>query len=82
MLPLISAFRQLRRLDARRRGVPGEHWAAFGAGTALLSWAKRSRSPLVKAVAYATAGALVWRAASGRDGVAHRLRARTPSSHR
>jgi uncharacterized membrane protein len=64
----------LKRIDQRRPSLPGEHWAALGAGTALLGYARRRHSPLLRLAALVAGGVLVYRAASGRDGVAKLLR--------
>jgi len=76
MHQVLAAFRRLKRYDERRRSVPGEHWAAFGAGAALLACARRARSPLLRTAALAAGGVMLYRAASGRDGPVQRLRAR------
>ena len=72
VLPLV--LKQLQQWDQRRSGVPGEHWATFGTGLALLGMARPGRSPLLRAVAGAAGVALVWRAASGRDGFLQAVR--------
>lgn len=66
MLPLV--IQQVARWDERRSGVPGEHWAAFGTGVALLGMARPGRPPWLRAVAAVAGVAMIWRAASGRDG--------------
>jgi len=72
VLPLV--LRQLQRWDDRRSSVPGEHWAAFGTGIALLQVAKTSRSPWLRIAAGVVGVAMVWRAASGRDGFLRQIR--------
>ena len=64
--PLITAVRQL---DDIRPSVPGEHWAALGAGLLLLRSAARRKSTLGHLALLTAGGLLVWRAASGRDGL-------------
>ena len=64
----------LKDFDARRRGLPGEHWGTFGAGLAVLSWARRSRSPLSRGVLMGAGGLLLLRALTGRDGPLARMR--------
>lgn len=76
MNQFLAALRRLQRFDRRRDSVPGEHWAAFGAGAALLAWARRARSPVWRTAALAAGGVLLYRAASGRDGAVQRLRER------
>ena len=76
MNQVVAAFHRLKRFDERRASIPGEHWAAFGAGAALLACARRTRSPLLRTAALAAGGAMIWRAASGRDSPVQRLRAR------
>lgn len=74
MNPTVSrlggALRQLKTMDDRRASMPGEHLATFGAGLAILRRVPRGRSALGKALALAAGVALIWRAASGRDGIA------------
>ncbi len=64
--PLLTALRQL---DDARSGVPGEHWAALGLGLMLLRSAGRQRSTLAHLALLAAGGLVIWRAASGRDGL-------------
>ena len=71
---MTQALRRVRRFDARRPSVPGEHWATLGAGLTLLSWAGQRRSPLLRMLASAAALALLVRAVTGRDGLLQRLR--------
>jgi uncharacterized membrane protein len=64
----------LRDYDRRRPGLPGEHLFTATAGAALLRAAPRRRSGLGKALAFAAGAALLWRAASGRDGIRRLVR--------
>lgn len=64
----------LRRADRARAGLPGEHWATFGASAAMLRWAGRSRSPLLRIAALGGGAVLLYRALSGRDGLVQRVR--------
>jgi len=73
---LTTLLHQLQRFDRQRSGMPGEHWASFGAGLTMLNLARRSPSPVFRAVVVAAGVALIWRAASGRDGPVARLRRR------
>jgi hypothetical protein len=62
-----SLFERLQRYDARRASLPGEHLIVLGAGLWLLS---RPGSVAVgRMLAMALGVALVYRAASGRDGL-------------
>lgn len=74
MSNLISKTQQqlqaARDWDQKRPSFPAEHWIVLGAGIAVMLAARRSPSPIVRALGAAAGGALVARAASGRDGVA------------
>jgi len=65
-----SSLQQLKAWDDRRPGVPAEHWLVLAAGIAVLLVARRSPSPIVRALGSAGGSALLMRAASGRDGLA------------
>ncbi len=67
---------EIRRIDEERPSFPGEHWLALAGGIALIALALRSRRGGGLTQALAGAG-LVWRAASGRDGLVARLRRQT-----
>jgi len=71
---LISSVRDF---DRRRPGFPGEHWMVATLGTALLRSAFRRKSFFGGALMLIAAGALLYRAASGRDGIARLLRPET-----
>lgn len=58
---------KLRRWDAQRAGIPGEHWITFVAGVGLWVATRRHPSMGVRLVAGITAGLLVARAAAGRQ---------------
>jgi uncharacterized membrane protein len=60
--------------DDSRDSFPGEHWLVLAAGLALLRASSRGSSPLQRMAQAALGGALIYRAASGRDGVARLLR--------
>jgi hypothetical protein len=71
MTPLYGVFNSLRALraaDQRRAGVPGEHWATFGAALTALGAARSIRSPWLRTATFVVGGVLVLRAISGRDG--------------
>lgn len=75
--PSVSLYRALKSLqawDESRDSFLGEHWVVLSAGMALLLAASRSRSPLSRLAQAALGGALLFRAASGRDGVVRLLR--------
>jgi uncharacterized membrane protein len=67
---LPEPLQQLKDWDDRRPSFPGEHWLVLAAGVAVLLAARRSPSPLVRALGSAAGSALLVRAASGRDGLA------------
>ena len=62
-----SLLAQLKRLDDERPGFPGEHWLALAAGLWLLT--RSGGSMLGRLATLAGGAALVYRAASGRDGL-------------
>ncbi len=66
-----STLERLRRCDAARPGLPGEHWLALGVGLWLLT--RPARTPIGRAALVAAGVACVWRAASGRDGLSRLL---------
>jgi uncharacterized membrane protein len=76
---LYRAFKSLQAWDESRDSFPGEHWLVLSAGVGLLWAAGRSRSSLSRLAQAALGGALLFRAASGRDGVVRLLR-QLPSS--
>ena len=62
-----SLLNRLKRFDEARPSVPAEHWLAFGAAIWLLT--RPAASPFGRLLSVATGLALVYRAASGRDGL-------------
>jgi len=66
----IPSLAELKANDESRPSFPGEHWLFFGAGLALLVASRRSRSFLARTAGSALGSALLYRAASGRDGLA------------
>jgi uncharacterized membrane protein len=68
--PLSRMLTDYKAWDESRDSFPGEHWLVFGAGLALLLASSRSASPVKRALGSALGSALLYRAASGRDGVA------------
>ena len=73
IMPLV--LQRLQSWDERRSGVPGEHWAAFGTGLALLQMAGPGRPSWVRATAGIAGVVMIWRAISGRDGFLRQLQA-------
>jgi len=73
-VPPIRSFKQLKDYDERRPGFPGEHWLVLGAGVALLMASRRSPSFLRRTAGSALGSALLYRAASGREGLTKVLR--------
>ncbi|HZF81552.1 MAG TPA: hypothetical protein VEZ89_17375 [Rubrivivax sp.] len=65
-IPLLYS---LMRFDKRRPGIPGEHWATLGMGVSLLMSVSKRRSTLAKTAAFVAGAALIYRAASGHDGL-------------
>jgi uncharacterized membrane protein len=78
-IALQRALKSYQAWDDSRDSFPGEHWLVLAVGVALLLGAGRSSSPVKQIAQAALGGALVCRAASGRDGVARLLR-QLPSS--
>jgi hypothetical protein len=74
MLPIARTLMALKDFDARRRGIPGEHLSTFAAGLAVLSSARRARSPLWRGLLLGASGLLMVRALAGRDGPLARMR--------
>ena len=70
----LSTLQQIKDYDQKRASFPGEHLLVFGAGLALLLASGRSRSLLKRAAGSALGSALLYRAASGRDGLSQALR--------
>jgi hypothetical protein len=62
---------RLKRLDDQRPSFPGEHWMTLGAGVWLLT--RHSGSLIGRLASIAAGAALVYRAATGRDGLGRRL---------
>ena len=65
-----NVLSKLRSMDQQRRGFPGEHWMVGAAGASLLRSATRRRTTAGRVLSLIAAGALLYRAASGRDGLA------------
>ena len=67
---LSEQLQAFKAFDDQRPSIPGEHWLTLGAGLALLMASARRPSLLGRAAALTAGGALLFRAASGRDGLA------------
>lgn len=72
--PVGRSLERLSDYDKRRSGFAGEHWLVLGAGIAVLLASRRSRSLLWRTVGPALGSSLLYRAASGREGLASLLR--------
>ena len=60
-------LRKIKRLDAARPNVPGEHWITFAAGVGVWLATRRHPSVAVRLLAAIAGTMLVARAATGRD---------------
>ena len=65
----IPTLQQVKEFDEKRPSFPGEHLLVLGAGIAVLAASRRSRSFLVRTAGSTLGSALLYRAASGRDGL-------------
>ena len=72
-----SLLDRLKRFDDARASLPAEHWLTFGAAIWLLT--RPSPSPLARMLWVAAGLALVYRAASGRDGLARLWNRKAPN---
>lgn len=70
----LSLLDRLKRFDDQRPSFPGEHWLALGTGLWLIT--RQQQSMLGRLVSIAAGAALVYRAASGRDGLARLISSR------
>lgn len=64
-----SLWQSVKEFDNQRESLPGEHWVTLAAGLVLFMASRRSRSLLFRTLGPVVGGALVMRAASGRDGI-------------
>lgn len=71
----------LRRLDAERPTLPGEHWLKLGAGMVLLLAGGRG-SFVARTLSIAAGGLLVYKAFSGRDGLTDMLKRESAARRR
>ena len=72
-MTLLQKIDDARQWDAQRPGFPGEHWLVLGAGLVALRAAGRSRSLVGRMLGRAVGGALIARAATGRQGLAGKV---------
>ena len=72
--PLGRSFKQLADYDRRRPGFAGEHWLVLGAGIAVLVASRRSPSVVWRTAGSTLGSALIYRAASGSEGLSKLLR--------
>lgn len=70
----IPTLKQVKEFDENRSSFPGEHLLVLGAGIAVLMASRSSRSFLVRTAGSTLGSALLYRAASGRDGLSKVLR--------
>jgi uncharacterized membrane protein len=70
-----NLLQRIRAFDRGRASFPGEHFIVAAVGSSLLMSARRRRG-LGRALALLAGGALLARAASGRDGLARLARSR------
>ncbi|WP_199748446.1 hypothetical protein [Candidimonas sp. SYP-B2681] len=75
-----SLFNALKKIDNERPDFPGEHMMVFALGTLLLWRARRSASPISRALMATLGSAAIARAASGRGGIARLAKVRTGKS--
>ncbi|RYF52517.1 MAG: hypothetical protein EOO29_57955 [Comamonadaceae bacterium] len=68
-----DAVHKAQQRDNARPGLPGEHWLTLGAGLLILRGAGRRSGFFANTVGRLVGGALIARAASGRDGVVGKL---------
>lgn len=62
-----TLLQKLKRLDAGRRNLPGEHWLAFTAGVGLWIATRRHPAVAVRLLGSLVGTVLVARAATGRE---------------
>ena len=62
-----NLLHKIKRLDAQRESLPGEHWMALAAGVGLWLATRKHPSIAVRVLASVAGTLLVARAASGRD---------------
>jgi hypothetical protein len=75
-LPLLYS---LLRFDRSRHSMPGEHLATLGMGVSMLMSARKRSSRWAQVASMLAGAALIYRAASGRDGIRRVLRRRGSS---
>ncbi|KQM79947.1 hypothetical protein [Xylophilus sp. Leaf220] len=73
-----EAIEDWQQFDRVRPGLPGEHLAVAGIGTALVVAALRTDCKMTSVLQAMAGGALLFRAASGRDGISKLFRDHRP----
>jgi len=73
---MTSLVSRIRAFDRQRASFPGEHLIVAAVGSSLLRSALRRRTGVGRVLALVAGGALLARAASGRDGLARLARGR------
>ena len=68
-----SRLREIKKMDAQRPGLPGEHWLALGAGVAVWVLSRSRRSLPLKLLGSVAGTLLVTRAFTGRDALGKRV---------
>ena len=66
---MLDTLKKIRQFDQNRKGFPGEHFIVGAVGSMMLNAARR-RSGIGRVLMTLAGGALLARAASGRDGLA------------
>ena len=72
--PITRTLKRASDYDERRPSFAGEHWLVLGAGIAVLMASRRNPSFLWRTAGSTLGSALLYRAASGRDGLTKLLR--------
>lgn len=78
-MKISEKLQDLQQWDKQRTGFPGEHWLALGAGLLVMRQAGRSHSFLGRLLGRTLGGALMARAATGRDGPLGAVQGKKPS---
>ena len=72
--PITRTLKRVSDYDERRPSFAGEHWLVLGAGIVVLMASRRSPSFLWRTAGSTLGSVLLYRAASGRDGLTKLLR--------
>ena len=68
-MPFKDAYEEWKQFDENRPSLPGEHWLTAAAGAGLLVAATRTNCRVTAGLQALVGGALLLRAATGRDGL-------------